>query len=470
MAEGGGGAIEAPPPLSPQTRDAKRARMTVSTELDGTSSSNLSHFYDKPLARFLVASHLNSDKNLSRVSPFLINKVVNFAAGGDVKNIKKLRNGTILIETLTDKQTVGIKKLTKFADDIPIVIKEHEKLNYSKGVIFCPDLVDFSVDEIKHELKELGVVEVYRVAKMINGIKKETPLHILTFGASMTPLNIKIGFYNLEVRPYVSSPMRCRKCHALGHTFNRCPEKKFLCPFCRSSEHSSCDREPFCINCEGGHPSNSNNCPEYIKEKEILSIASNSKIPYYEAKKRFNQVNAKMSSGRSYSQVAQIRNQCASCTELKHMVLSLTNQVSLLTNQLSTLLKVRSKEGIVNCGREENIVMESQSSTSNNDVFLSPLSSCNGDTLRPVSASFLLDGTSGHQSSSSNCTIVASLPPSCGNGSIGSPKYDKVDTQTAQSASEMETDGSVVGSNENLFKMVKDLRQTKKKTARGRRK
>lgn len=301
----------------------------------------------KPIARFLIASHGDPERNLSRVSPFLINKMVNYTAGSEVRNIKKLKNGTLFIETLADSQTLNLLKMTQLSQEIPITIKVHEKLNHSKGVIFCKDLVEFSLEEIKEELKEQNVIEVYRVAKFINGEKKETPLHILTFDTPTLPFRIKAGFYNLEVRPYLPSPMRCRRCHILGHTVQRCPSEQNLCIKCGSSTHSSeqCVKDPVCVNCNGDHLSNSNKCPKYEEEKEILAIASKQKISYFSAKKQFDlERNKNKPENKSYSQAAKSYVPCASCVELKKVVSNLTEQISALTKQINYLLKNQSVE------------------------------------------------------------------------------------------------------------------------------
>ena len=60
---------------------------------------------EKPEPKFLLISHADSSQKLNMVSPSLINKVISDQAPSPVKNIKKLLNGVILVETFDNKQT-----------------------------------------------------------------------------------------------------------------------------------------------------------------------------------------------------------------------------------------------------------------------------------------------------------------------------------------------------------------------------
>lgn len=355
MAEGGG-VERAPRAAGPDNGQAKRFKLDLTNKgqhIDTSHVTNMKSDY-KPAPRYLVLKHQDANKDLSKVSPFLINKMITYVAGGEVKNIKKLRNGTLIIETLTDKQTSNLMKLTHLSQDYPVEIKVHEKLNSSKGVIFCPDIMDFPVDEIKRELQDQHVIDVYRVTKFINGEKVDTPLHILTFDMPTLPYRIKAGFHVLDVKQYFNSPMRCRKCHLLGHTIKRCTAADNLCSFCATAGHLNgvCQKEPICINCKGSHPSNSNDCPKYIQEKEILIKVSNQKISYFAAKKQYEQEMKNKLQDKSYSQATKKSNSCSSCEELKQTVSALNEQIILLTNQLNAILQSSRSQMSVNLNYE----------------------------------------------------------------------------------------------------------------------
>ncbi|GFR65040.1 nucleic-acid-binding protein from mobile element jockey [Elysia marginata] len=75
-----------------------------------------------------------------------------------------------------------------------------------------------------------------------------------------------------EVRSYVPTPMRCFRCHRFRHGRDRCRRSIDLCVKCGEPGHrgEECDRGHKCINCKGGHPASSKNCPKYLEEQAIL--------------------------------------------------------------------------------------------------------------------------------------------------------------------------------------------------------
>jgi len=66
--------------------------------------------------------------NLSLMSPFLLGKAV--------ADIRKLRNGTVLIKTRDAKQAAALQKI----QEIHVKVDAHRTLNYCKDVVKCKDL------------------------------------------------------------------------------------------------------------------------------------------------------------------------------------------------------------------------------------------------------------------------------------------------------------------------------------------
>ena len=58
---------------------------------------------------------------------------------GTAKFVKKLKNGTLLVETTRKTQTENLKKQTSFFG-VPVEVAEHKSLNSSKGIIKNPIL------------------------------------------------------------------------------------------------------------------------------------------------------------------------------------------------------------------------------------------------------------------------------------------------------------------------------------------
>nr|CAD7264932.1 unnamed protein product [Timema shepardi] len=74
----------------------------------------------RPQPRFLVMSRTDENENLRRVSPFVLERVISGAAGSGV-SIRKLRDGTIMIQTENDFQTSKIMAIT----EIPLSPSKH---------------------------------------------------------------------------------------------------------------------------------------------------------------------------------------------------------------------------------------------------------------------------------------------------------------------------------------------------------
>ncbi len=128
---------------------------------------------------------------------------------------------------------------------------------------------------------------------------------ILTFDRPSLPERIVTAFYNLRVRQYVPNPLRCFKCQRFGHTQQRCMSVNAVCGKCGSSVHDPqpCDKPPHCVNCEGDHPANDNQCPTFLREREIQKIRVTEKVSFPEAKRRF-QIRNPADLSRSFSSAA----------------------------------------------------------------------------------------------------------------------------------------------------------------------
>ena len=56
-------------------------------------------------------------------------------------------------------------------------------------------------------------------------------------------------------------------------------------------ESDTCSNPKSCYNCKGNHDAFSKQCPNWIKEKEIIAIKTLNKISYSQAKQQFEQKN-----------------------------------------------------------------------------------------------------------------------------------------------------------------------------------
>nr|CAH7746196.1 unnamed protein product [Callosobruchus chinensis] len=141
-------------------------------------------------------------------------------------------------------------------------------------------------EEICNELSSIGVIEVRRIKSKRDGMLVDTANHILTFNKPTLPKEIKVAMYNLKVRPYIPSPLRCFNCQKFGHTTTRCSFQKICVCGKQPHEGTPCDSPVICPNCQGNHPAQSKQCIKYKEEFAIQQLKVVEKISYFEAKNR----------------------------------------------------------------------------------------------------------------------------------------------------------------------------------------
>ena len=117
---------------------------------------------------------------------------------GTLKSIKRLRDGSFLVECARNSQAMGLLKTTRFVDR-PIRVSIHKALNSSRGVIRCRELSGMTETEIKTELQEQGVVEVHRVTVQTDTEKVPTNTLFLTFNTPDLPKEITVGYPKVKV-------------------------------------------------------------------------------------------------------------------------------------------------------------------------------------------------------------------------------------------------------------------------------
>jgi len=93
--------------------------------------------------RWFVVQSVDSDHSISKLSPFILDKVI-LSAVGTMKTVRLLRNGHLL-EVDSAVQSRIVNKLDNLAG-CPVTASPHRTLNTCKGVIRCAQLVDCDED------------------------------------------------------------------------------------------------------------------------------------------------------------------------------------------------------------------------------------------------------------------------------------------------------------------------------------
>ena len=243
-------------------------------------------------ATYLIIESLNKEKPITTLSPFVIEKQIE-AAIGTAKSVKKLKNGTLLVETTRKTQTEKLKKLDSFFG-VPVKVTEHKSLNTSKGIIRNPILKSETEENILEYLKPQGVTHVKRFTIRRNQVIVNTNTLLLTFNSIVTPKTLKIFYQIIPVELYVPNPLRCFNCQRFGHHESNCPaDVGSVCERCGTVNHdhptSQCQNQAKCVNCGENHMSRSSDCDVWKKEKNVMKIKVTQRLTYPEARKVYEQ-------------------------------------------------------------------------------------------------------------------------------------------------------------------------------------
>ncbi|KFM68084.1 hypothetical protein X975_11200, partial [Stegodyphus mimosarum] len=183
---------------------------------------------------------------MQKMSPFLTNKYIHSFIG-EPRNIKRLRSGDLLIDTTSAIQSASLLKLTKLGQ-IDVTVSAHKTLNFSRGLISEIDLLSVSEEEFVSELANQNICAARRIKMRKEGQLIGTKHVILTFKSPDLPKNIKAGYLNCPVRPYIPNPMRCFQCQCFGHSKISC-RGKLTSARCAMVGHDSdtCTAASLCI-------------------------------------------------------------------------------------------------------------------------------------------------------------------------------------------------------------------------------
>ena len=106
--------------------------MALDSDSDSGDNEPLISVDDWP--RFVVLTSTTPDRPLNKLSPFFIAKGILGIVGTEIKDVKKLQSGDLLVEC-GKKAHAHSLLLAKTLHDVSIEAYAHKTLNSSKGVI-----------------------------------------------------------------------------------------------------------------------------------------------------------------------------------------------------------------------------------------------------------------------------------------------------------------------------------------------
>lgn len=240
---------------------------------------------ESPGIKILQMISDENGKTMMDFSPFLVQKVIE-NVGGVVNETKMLSDRSLLIETKDLKQANKIIQICSLADNMKVVVIEENKFNTSKGVIYAPQLLCVSDDQLLIDLQSQFVSQISRLEVSRDGIKKANGIFFVTFATPELPEKLNAGYLRLEVRPYVPKPTQCFDCGRFGHVSKYCKVTVKQCLNCSSIQHSEdkdnkCSLPSTCINCRDHHHTlNRRQCTRYQEEATIIKVRVTQKITH----------------------------------------------------------------------------------------------------------------------------------------------------------------------------------------------
>ncbi|XP_014832393.1 PREDICTED: uncharacterized protein LOC106910304 [Poecilia mexicana] len=255
-------------------------------ELEGSSSEEERIVRRKVVREeFKVILKLKNEEGQDKISPIGVSREIKKKIG-DVEMVKILRDGNLLIVCKDAEQknkALNVDNICKRSVLEKKIMGENKKI---RGVIYGIPL-DEDLDKIKRSVVGAKVNNLKRLSKTVDEKRVGSLSILIEFEEKELPKNIKIGYLNFQVRPYVPPPLRCFKCQRYGHIAAVCKGKQ-RCPKCGEDyklEDCKEELQEKCCNCGGNHRVTFGGCEVRKRAKEIVQIKTTKNISYAEAVK-----------------------------------------------------------------------------------------------------------------------------------------------------------------------------------------
>lgn len=226
------------------------------------------------------------------VDPYLIGKSIELVVGETaVESATSEQTKSYVLRVRNPVHVEKLIKMTTLMDGTRIAIGPHPTLNVCKCVISSYDAIHYTEAEALEKMGSQNITKVQRITRMENGKRVNTPALILTFNQTTYPEYVKVGLLRIATRPFYPNPLLCHSCLNYGHSKLRCTAAK-RCHNCSNEFHGdTCEKVPFCCNCQGEHRPTSRTCPIYQKEAAVVKYKVDNNLSYKEARLRVEEGN-----------------------------------------------------------------------------------------------------------------------------------------------------------------------------------
>ena len=149
-------------------------------------------------------------------------------------------NGSLLVEVSSPEESVRLRAISS-VPGTQVACAPHATLTQCKGVIFSRDGMRYLNEKLLHKLSDQDIVGVDRLQKKVDGVLVPILTFFLTFDRLKLPEVVKLAWFRLTVKPYISSPKRCFHCQTFGHVSRSCRRLQgglsAECPSCGTTDH-----------------------------------------------------------------------------------------------------------------------------------------------------------------------------------------------------------------------------------------
>lgn len=228
-------------------------------------------------------------------NPFTISMSIKEAIDADptklLTAIKEARGAQYVIRTSSKSVVEKLLNMGKLTDGTEVEVTYHPTLNIVQGVIHDVDTVNMKEEELLEKLNAQNIVSIRRITKLVENVRVNTPLLVLSFSGSFLPPFVYLGIVRVSVRQYYKSPLQCFKCGHFGHSSKFCSQSE-VCLNCAENHETiptnPCREPSKCVNCQGNHPSRFKKCPVYEREVNIIRVKTDQNITFAEARAMLN--------------------------------------------------------------------------------------------------------------------------------------------------------------------------------------
>ena len=176
------------------TMASRKRFLAFDSSEEDTQPTTFTFKANENFPNFLVISS-KEEKQVTSLSPFIIEKQIESLIGTPKNVKKKIKNGTLLVETNRKFQLENLLKITKFFN-LNVTVTVHKTLNSCKGIVRDRMLKNETEENITEYLKQQGVTACKRFTIKKDGNLIETNTLLLTFNS--TSFGIFIRSKNME--------------------------------------------------------------------------------------------------------------------------------------------------------------------------------------------------------------------------------------------------------------------------------